>query len=433
VFQADLQAPEKGRKINKNTPESLGIDSVQQHSGYINLDGLDKHLFYWMFESRNDPVTDPVVLWLSGGPGTSSLGSMLLELGPSTLNSLLKPAHNPYSWNSNASVIFLDLPVGVGYSYSDRSHVSSTVETAKDIYKFLESFFHEFPRFRNNSFHIASESYGGHYVPAVATEIISHEERSFELESILIGNGYIDPILHYRSFKTMACDDKSSHLVIDQQVCVDVERAIPACEALEQVCYKNPTSLTCVEARKYCQSNVLQPFVDAGVNVFDIRKQFKNDSMADTGYLEEYFRSHEVINAVGAKVDNFTRFNDDVIAGFTETGDEAKQFKSNLDEVLNYGISVLLYAGDKDFICNWMSLLDIANSMNYNYHKRFERAKLKPWYTTNGTFAGQIKNSGNFTFLKLFDAPHQAPREQPQVCLDMVNRWLLGDYSLGYE
>src|SRR4030088_2786711 len=78
------------------------------------------------FESRNDPKNDPVVLWLNGGPGCSSPTGFFLELGPSSIDENLKLHNNPYSWNSNASVIFLDQPVNVGYSYSGSS-VSNTV------------------------------------------------------------------------------------------------------------------------------------------------------------------------------------------------------------------------------------------------------------------------------------------------------------------
>src|SRR2546430_2617908 len=92
------------------------------------------------FESRNDPKNDPVVLWLNGGPGCSSLTGLFLELGPSSIDEDLNIVYNPYSWNSNASVIFLDQPVNVGFSYYGSS-VSSTVAAGKDVYALLTLFF----------------------------------------------------------------------------------------------------------------------------------------------------------------------------------------------------------------------------------------------------------------------------------------------------
>src|SRR3954453_1982932 len=98
------------------------------------------------FESRNDPKNEPVVLWLNGGPGCSSLTGLFLELGPSSVNKKIELVYNPYSWNSNASVIFLDQPVNVGYSYSG-STVSNTVAAGKDVYALLTLFFKQFPEY----------------------------------------------------------------------------------------------------------------------------------------------------------------------------------------------------------------------------------------------------------------------------------------------
>src|SRR5205814_6378453 len=91
------------------------------------------------FESRNDPENGPVVLLLNGGPGCSSLTGLFLELGPASVDKKINLHNNPYAWNNNASVIFLDQPVNVGYSYSS-SAVSNTVAAGKDVYALLTLF-----------------------------------------------------------------------------------------------------------------------------------------------------------------------------------------------------------------------------------------------------------------------------------------------------
>jgi cathepsin A (carboxypeptidase C) len=83
-----------------------------------------------------------------------------MELGPASIDKKIKIVDNPYSWNSNASVIFLDQPVNVGYSYSDKS-VSSTQAAGKDVYAFLTMFFDKFPEYAQQDFHITGESYAG--------------------------------------------------------------------------------------------------------------------------------------------------------------------------------------------------------------------------------------------------------------------------------
>jgi cathepsin A (carboxypeptidase C) len=103
------------------------------------------------------------------GPGCSSLTGLFMELGPSRVNKAgSKPLHNPYSWNNNASVIFLDQPINVGYSYGDDS-VSDTVAAGKDVYALLVLFFKQFPEYKDLEFHIAGESYAGHYIPVFAS------------------------------------------------------------------------------------------------------------------------------------------------------------------------------------------------------------------------------------------------------------------------
>ncbi len=134
--------PNHQLRVKENNPEILGIDTVKQYTGYIDIAEGDKHYFYWFFESRKDPENDPVVIWLNGGPGCSSTTGLFFELGPSSISKDLKPIRNPYSWNSNASVIFLEQPLGVGYSYSSLgAKVSSTDQAAKGFYVFLELFF----------------------------------------------------------------------------------------------------------------------------------------------------------------------------------------------------------------------------------------------------------------------------------------------------
>lgn len=181
-----------GLRVKQSGVESLHLDTVKQYVGYFDVRDVDKHFFYWFFESRNDPANDPILLWLNGGPGCASDTGLFFELGPSFINGSLQPVYNPSSWNSNASIIFLDQPVGVGYSYAGKEDVDTSQKSAKDVYIFLELFFQKFPKFLKNKFHISGESYAGHYIPTIGAEIISHPERSFELSSLLIGNGFVD-------------------------------------------------------------------------------------------------------------------------------------------------------------------------------------------------------------------------------------------------
>ena len=145
-----------------------------------------------------------------------------MELGPSSINKQGKLVHNPMSWNANASVIFLDQPVNVGYSYSG-STVSNTVAAGKDVYALMTLFFKQFPEYAKQPFHISGESYAGHYIPVFASEILSHKKRNINLQSVLIGNGLTDGYTQYDYYRPMACGDGGWPAVLDQGSCQSMD------------------------------------------------------------------------------------------------------------------------------------------------------------------------------------------------------------------
>ncbi|KIJ22427.1 hypothetical protein M422DRAFT_91836, partial [Sphaerobolus stellatus SS14] len=113
---------------------------IRSYTGYIDIEA--RHLFFWFFESRKDPQTDDVMLWINGGPGGSSALGLLTELGPCSLKDENTTVLNPYGWNEKANIFFLDQPVGVGFSYAEYGEiVYNTPEAAKDITAFMRIFF----------------------------------------------------------------------------------------------------------------------------------------------------------------------------------------------------------------------------------------------------------------------------------------------------
>jgi serine carboxypeptidase-like clade 2 len=136
-----------------------------------------RNLFYWFVESRGSPSEDPLVLWLNGGPGCSSLGGMFSELGPfftDPANEGQTVVNNPYSWVNVANVIFLESPAGVGFSYSDTpsDYVVGDLRTSQDIFAALTAFVARYPSYAGRPLFITGESYGGHYVPSATAFIV---------------------------------------------------------------------------------------------------------------------------------------------------------------------------------------------------------------------------------------------------------------------
>lgn len=424
-------------RVKSVDPSKLGIDTVKQWSGYLDY-RQTKHFFYWFFESRNDPSNDPVILWLNGGPGCSSLTGLFFELGPSSIDENLKPVYNPYSWNTNASVIFLEQPLGVGFSYG-KEKVSSTHIAGKDVYIFLELFFQKFPHLRRNDFHIAGESYAGHYIPQIAHEIaVVHEhDASFNLTSAMIGNGITDSLVQYDYYEPMACGEGGYPAVLSQEECDKMEKEAPRCRALNKGCYLTGSAISCVAAGAYCESMAMDAYQKTGLNVYDIRSPCED---AEGGlcykgldYVEKYMNLPEVQAAVGSDVNHYTGCDNDVFLRFILTGDGNKPFQQYVAELLDKDIPVLIYAGDKDYICNWLGNHAWSNQLEWTHKKDFEYLPFKSWVNeATGEAAGEVKNYGPFTFLRVYDAGHMVPYDQPENSLDMINRWISGEYSFGY-
>uniref|UniRef100_A0A673IZR7 Carboxypeptidase n=1 Tax=Sinocyclocheilus rhinocerous TaxID=307959 RepID=A0A673IZR7_9TELE len=162
--------------------------SFKHYSGYFNV-ADNKHLHYWFVESQKDPANSPVVLWLNGGPGCSSLDGLLTEHGPFLIqDDGATLEYNPYAWNKIANVLYLESPAGVGFSYSDdKKYTTNDTEVATNNYLALKEFFRLFSEFSKNEFFLTGESYGGIYIPTLA-EIVM-EDSSINLQGIAVGNG----------------------------------------------------------------------------------------------------------------------------------------------------------------------------------------------------------------------------------------------------
>jgi cathepsin A (carboxypeptidase C) len=427
----------RNTELKIKSPTSLNVDTVKQYSGYLDV-GANKqsHLFFWFFESRNDPKHDPVVLWLNGGPGCSSLEGLFFENGPSSVDGNTEVKRNLWSWNNNASVIFLDQPIGAGFSYSgDGSSVGTTDQAAGYVYSFLSLFFDKFPQYSRLSFHIAGESYAGHYIPVFSAYILKQRNRNFNLSSVLIGNGLVDPLTQYQYYPQMACGEGSgSKAVLNQNTCNSMKNSQATCIRYIRNCYENSkVASTCSLASQICSFSQLDPYQRSGLNPYDIRRQCEGTSglcYNDLDHLAGYLNNPSVKDAIGAKSNiKFESCNTDVNLGFVRNGDWMQPYHNHVAEVLNAGIPVLIYAGDKDFICNWLGNQAWTQALEWNGATEFRSAKPKQWITPKG-HAGDVTNSGQFTFLRIFDAGHLVPYDQPANALYMLNSWLSRDYSL---
>ncbi|XP_002448207.1 serine carboxypeptidase-like 35 [Sorghum bicolor] len=175
------------------------------YAGYVDVAGEGgggKALFYWFFEAEREPDKKPLLLWLNGGPGCSSVAyGAAQELGPFLVRSYgTNLTRNAYAWNKAVNLLFLEAPVGVGFSYTNRTsdlrRLGDRV-TAQDSYSFLLGWLDKFPEFKGRDFYIAGESYAGHYVPQLAELIYdgnkaASRDRAISIKGFMIGNAVLN-------------------------------------------------------------------------------------------------------------------------------------------------------------------------------------------------------------------------------------------------
>nr|CAB3234489.1 lysosomal protective protein-like [Phallusia mammillata] len=179
----------KADDLVTHLPGASPFPSFKMYSGYLDASET-KHFHYWFVESQNDPASDPVVLWLNGGPGCSSLDGFLSENGPLHVKDDGETlSNNPYSWNKIANVIYLESPAGVGYSYDDNGDTKVNDDDVSMLnHNALVDFFKKFPEYASNPFFVTGESYGGIYVPTLSVRIMEGSFK-FNFKGMAIGNG----------------------------------------------------------------------------------------------------------------------------------------------------------------------------------------------------------------------------------------------------
>lgn len=425
-----------------DAPVTTGIcdSTVKQHSGYFHVDsGVDKNYFFWLFESRATPTNDPLIMWLNGGPGCSSELGLLTENGPCTVNAEgTDTIPNPYSWNNNANVMWVDQPAQVGYSYGAKGVdlVHNESQIAEDMYNFLQEFFKGHPEYQTNEFYVFGESYGGHYAPSIASRIfegnnnLQEGDLKINLAGLGVGNGLTDPLIQYRYYPEMAMNNTYDIKTVTEEQYERMLEHVPGCEALIIACQGN-TSL-CMPADDYCNIFLTTPYYNSGLNPYDIRKECGDSALCyDFSNVDTFLNLDSTREAlhVSEKVDKWVDCNTAVDLAIAPT-DWMKNFQYVIPPMIEGGIKVLIYAGDVDFICNWMGNKAWTRALKWENRAAFDMAGDHEWFyeddTAGSTLGGWARSAsatsgGSLTFLQVKEAGHMVPMDQPQAALSMLN------------
>ncbi|XP_020912709.1 retinoid-inducible serine carboxypeptidase, partial [Exaiptasia diaphana] len=173
-------------------------DIPDEKWSYVNV-RENAHMFWWLYGAQTSPserASLPLILWLQGGPGGSSTGfGNFGELGPLDVN--LRPRNT--TWTQVANVLFVDNPVGAGFSYvtNNNAYTKDVTEIAEDLLTMLQSFMKEMPVFQNIPFFIFCESYGGKMTAAFGVRLykaISSGEIRCNFKAVALGDSWISPV-----------------------------------------------------------------------------------------------------------------------------------------------------------------------------------------------------------------------------------------------
>lgn len=347
------------------------------------------------------------------------------------------------------------------FSSLNANNTANTTETSgMAIWHMLQGFLGVFPEYRpNNSdsmgVHLFAESYGGRYGPAFASlweeqnkilngSISQNKTIEIHLASLGIVNGCVDDLIQAPFYPVMAVNNSYGLTAINPIRAQLAARSFDApggCKSLIEQCRAAVSSQDpdhggeielvnqiCASAYSTCSANVIEPYFDAGRSIYDIG-HYLPEPFPPSTYLE-YLNSQETLLAIGSPV-NFTQTNRQVISAFTATGDyERNALIPDIAALLNAGIRVGFMYGDRDYICNWYGgeavSLAVAAATSPDYAVRFPAAGYAPIITNDSYIGGEVRQYGNLSFSRIYDAGHAAPAYQPETSFEIFARIMKG-------
>ncbi|XP_012572179.1 serine carboxypeptidase-like 45 isoform X4 [Cicer arietinum] len=387
--------------------------NFQQFSGYVTVDEMkQRSLFYYFVESKTNPSSKPLVLWLNGGPGCSSIG-----IGAFSENGPFRP--------NEANMLYLETPVGVGFSYAK----------ARDNLVFLLGWFNKFPQYKHRDLFLTGESYAGHYIPQLAKLMIgiNKKKKIFNLKGIALGN----PLLEYATDFNSRAEFFWSHGLISDST---YKMFTAGCNYSRYVSeyYRNSISPLCSKVMRKV-SRETSKFVD------------KYDVTLDVCISSVLSQSKVICPQTHQANESIDVCVDDKVTNYLNRRDVQKALHAELvgvptwdvcNNVLDYnmlnlevptlhvvgslikaGVRVLIYSGDQDSVIpltGSRSLVQkLARQLSLNttvpYRVWFEGHQVGGWTQVYGNI---------LSFATIRGASHEAPFSQPQRSLVLFNSFL---------
>lgn len=399
-----------------------GLDTdVESYSGYFTVNKEhDSNLFFWFFPAKANRKSAPFVLWLQGGPGGSSLFGLFVENGPFSLSSKMKLIPRSTAWSLTHSMIYIDNPVGTGFSFTGDvgGYAQNETVVGHDLYEALIQFFTVFPEYSHLPFYATGESYAGKYVPAISHTILENNPNAkikINFNGMAIGDGLCDPItmLDYGDFLY------GVGLIDELSLPLFYEKEALARQYIQEkkyiMAYKVFDALVNADDSPYGSLFWNLTGLDFYYNYLLER------APADFGYYPTFVTQASVRRAI--HVGNLTH-NDGTAVETALLGDIMRSVKPWIVDILNRGYRVMVYNGQLDIIIAYPLTENFVNSMDWKHAAEFKNATRHIWRVADNV-AGYVKEAQNFLQVMVRDAGHILPYDQPKWAFDMINRFTM--------
>ncbi|XP_022772924.1 serine carboxypeptidase-like 7 [Durio zibethinus] len=437
----------------KFLPGFEGPLPFELETGYVGVDEAgDIQLFYYFVKSERVPEEDPLLLWLSGGPGCSAFSGLAFEIGPLNFKadveyngSLPTLVLNPYSWTKVSNIIFIDSPVGTGFSYARNSLAARTGDFIQvhQLYQFLRKWLVDHPNFISSPVYVCGDSYSGIPIPILAQEISNGNEEGIRplinLQGYILGNPKTEPNLEanlqipyvhgmglisdelYESLKRN-CEEDYQNLDPSNEECrKDIQyfsmciSGIQTGQILEPICgFASPKPQE-IGTRRYLDEHHDQKPLDDEQDP----PPLPTVGCRSYSYLLSYYWANDdnvrkALHIRNGSIGQWLRcnlglpYNIDVLSSF--------QYHANLSA---RGYRALIYSGDHDLLVPFLSTQAWIRSLNYTIVDDW-----RPWIL-QGQVAGYTRTYSNrMTFATVKGGGHTAPEYKPAECLAMFQRWI---------
>lgn len=377
---------------------------------------FNSNLFFWYFKAASNPETAPVILWLQGGPGGSSLFGLFQENGPFTVVKGLKLQKRNFSWHLKHHLIYIDNPVGTGFSFTDNEagYSKNEVEVGENLYSALSQFFTVFPELQQLPFFVTGESYAGKYVPAISHTIHTKNQQSenklkINLAGLAIGNGLCDPVhqLKYGDYLYQLG-------LIDQHgrdQFHDYEKK--GVDLINKKDFEGAFEVfdTLLNGDKSEYDSLFKNLT--GFNFYFNYLKTKDSK----DYYADYLQKTEIRQAI--HVGNLT---------YNDGGKVEDHLKLDIMDTIAPWLSELLahyrvaiYNGQLDIIVAYPLTINYLNKLSFVNSTIYHNAPRYIW-KVDKEIAGYAKEAGNLVEVLVRNAGHMVPLDQPKWALDLIMR-----------